>query len=58
MHTVAITEAVNRYFAALDQKQFDVTTLSQIFAEDAKIVRPAEQSQQGQKPLAIVIVIV
>ncbi len=40
MHTVAITEVVNRYFAALDQKQFDVTTMSRIFADDAKIVRP------------------
>ena len=40
MHTVAITEVVNRYFAALDQKQFDVTTMRQIFADDAKIVRP------------------
>jgi len=40
MHRVAITEVINRYFAALDQKQFDSTTMSQIFAEDAKIVRP------------------
>ena len=40
MHTVAITEVVNRYFAALDQKQFDVMTMRQIFADDAKIVRP------------------
>src|SRR5215208_2268162 len=37
---VEITEVINRYFAALDQKQFDVTTLSRIFADDAKIVRP------------------
>ena len=40
MHTVAITEIINRYFAALDQKQFDVTTMRQIFADTAKIVRP------------------
>jgi hypothetical protein len=40
MHTVAITDVINRYFAALDQKQFDRATLSQIFADDAKIVRP------------------
>ncbi len=39
-HTAAITEVINRYFAALDQKQFDVTTMSQIFADNAKIVRP------------------
>jgi len=36
MHTVAITEVINRYFAALDHKQFDVTTMSQIFSDDAK----------------------
>jgi hypothetical protein len=40
VHTVAITEIINRYFAALDQKQFDLTTMCQIFADDAKIVRP------------------
>jgi hypothetical protein len=40
LHSVAITEVINRYFAALDQKQFDVTNMSQIFADDAKIVRP------------------
>jgi hypothetical protein len=40
VHIFAITEVINRYFAALDQKQFDVPTLSQIFADDAKIVRP------------------
>jgi len=40
MHTVAITDVVNRYFAALDQKQFDLPTMSQFFADDAKIVRP------------------
>jgi hypothetical protein len=51
MHTVAITEAVNGYFAALDQKQFDVTTLSQIFAEDAKIVRPNGAVTTGPKAI-------
>ena len=40
MHTVAITEVINRYFAALDQKQFDGTTLCRIFADSATIVRP------------------
>ena len=40
MYTVAITEVINRYFAALDQKQFDITTMSQIFADDAKVQRP------------------
>ena len=51
MHTVAITEVINRYFAALDQKQFDVTTLSQIFADDAKIVRPNEAVTTGPKEI-------
>jgi hypothetical protein len=39
-HIFAITEIINRYFAALDQQQFDLTTMSQIFASSAKIVRP------------------
>lgn len=40
LHTAAITDVFHRYFAALDQKQFDVTTMRQIFADDATIVRP------------------
>ena len=51
MHTVAITEVINRYFAALDQKQFDVTTVSQIFADDAKIVRPNGAVTTGPKEI-------
>jgi hypothetical protein len=51
MHTVAITEVINRYFAALDQKQFDVTTMSQIFADDAKIVRPNGAVTTGPKEI-------
>ncbi|MGA7729968.1 MAG: nuclear transport factor 2 family protein, partial [Chloroflexia bacterium] len=51
MHTVAITEVINRYFAALDQKQFDLTTLSQIFADDAKIVRPNGAVTTGPKEI-------
>ena len=35
-----ITEVVNRYFAALDQRLFDPGTFSQIFADDAVSVRP------------------
>jgi hypothetical protein len=50
-HTVAITEVINRYFAALDQKQFDVTTMSQIFADDAKIVRPNRAVTTGPKEI-------
>jgi SnoaL-like protein len=51
MHTVAITEVINRYFAALDQKQFDITTMSQIFADDAKIVRPNGAVTTGAKEI-------
>ena len=51
MHTVAITEVVNRYFAALDQKQFDATTMRQIFADDAKIVRPNGAVTTGAKEI-------
>jgi len=40
IYTVAITEIINRYCAAVDQKQFDMVTMSQIFAENAKVIRP------------------
>jgi hypothetical protein len=51
LHTVAITDVINRYFAALDQKQFDVTIMSQIFADDAKIVRPNGAVTTGSKEI-------
>ena len=51
IHTVAITEVVNRYFAALDQKEFDVTTMSQIFADEANIVRPNGAVTTGPKEI-------
>jgi len=51
MYSVAITEVINRYFAALDQKQFDVTNMSQIFADDAKIVRPNGAVTTGPKEI-------
>jgi hypothetical protein len=51
VHTVSITEIINRYFAALDQKQLDVTTMSQIFADDAKIVRPNGAVTTGPKEI-------
>jgi hypothetical protein len=35
-----ITELINRYFGALDQRDFDATTMRLIFADDARIVRP------------------
>jgi hypothetical protein len=37
---LAITEVVNQYFAALDERKLDVETLNGIFTTDAKIVRP------------------
>jgi hypothetical protein len=48
---LAITEVVNRYFAALDERKLDVVTLNGIFATDAKIVRPHGSITVG--PLAI-----
>src|SRR5215212_10172184 len=51
LHIVAITDVINRYFAALDQKQFDDAIMSQIFAEDAKIVRPHGAVTQGPKEI-------
>jgi hypothetical protein len=51
IHTVAITEVINRYFAALDQKQFDVATMTQIFADNAKVVRPHGIVTTGPKEI-------
>jgi hypothetical protein len=51
LHTVAITDIINRYCAAADQKTFDVATLSQIFAEDAKVIRPNGTSMIGPKEI-------
>jgi hypothetical protein len=51
IHTVAITEVINRYFAALDQKRFDVATLRQIFANNAKVVRPHGITMTGPKEI-------
>ncbi len=51
VHTVAITEVINSYFAALDEKHFDVTTMSQIFADDAKIQRPNRTTTIGPKEI-------
>jgi hypothetical protein len=51
VHTVAITEAINRYFAALDQKQLDETTMRQIFAADATVVRPNGTAMIGPKEI-------
>jgi hypothetical protein len=40
LHKAEITELINRYFAALDQRDFDAATMRLILAEDARIVRP------------------
>lgn len=37
---LAIAELVNRYFAALDDRHFDLATMRTLFAEDARMVRP------------------
>jgi SnoaL-like domain len=51
MHAVAITEVINRYFAALDQKQFDVISMGQIFADNAKVSRPNGTTMTGPKEI-------
>jgi hypothetical protein len=51
IHTLAITEVINRYFAALDQKQFDLPTMGQIFADNAKVIRPHGQAMTGPKEI-------
>jgi hypothetical protein len=50
-YVVAITEVINRYFAALDQKQFDPSTLGQIFAPDARVVRPNGSAMVGPEEI-------
>lgn len=40
LHKAEIVELVNRYFAALDEKTFDITAMTQIFADDGRIIRP------------------
>ena len=51
IHTVAITALIDRYFAALDQKQFDLPTMSQIFADNAKVIRPHGQVITGPQEI-------
>jgi hypothetical protein len=46
-----ITELINRYFAALDQKNFDFTTMNLIFADDASVVRPNGTEMIGPKAI-------
>ncbi|CAN5634856.1 hypothetical protein BH10CHL1_BH10CHL1_18950 [soil metagenome] len=40
LNKAEITELINRYFGALDQRGFDTTTMRLIFSDDARIVRP------------------
>lgn len=49
---VEIVELVNRYFAALDQKQIDSATMSALFAADAKILRPNGTVMLGPQGVA------
>ncbi|HVN14842.1 MAG TPA: nuclear transport factor 2 family protein [Anaerolineales bacterium] len=51
IHTVAITELINRYCAAVDEKTFDMATMSQIFAENAKVIRPNGIVTTGPKEI-------
>ena len=47
-----ITETINRYFAALDKRTFDVETFRKIFAENATITRPNGTSMAGPVELS------
>src|SRR5215212_1465514 len=51
LNKAEITELINRYFAALDQRDFDATTLRLIFADDARIVRPNGAAMIGPQIL-------
>ena len=50
-HVVEITEVINRYFAALDEKQFESSTLGQIFTPDARVVRPNGNAMIGPEEI-------
>jgi SnoaL-like domain len=47
-----ITETINRYFAALDKRTFDVETFRTIFADAATIVRPNGVSTAGSEVIS------
>jgi hypothetical protein len=51
MHTVEITQLINRYFAALDQRQFDLTTMRGVFTDGARVVRPNGIAMKGPKEI-------
>lgn len=46
-----IIELVNRYFAALDEKTFDIATMAQVFADDGRIIRPNGMETQGPQAI-------
>ena len=47
-----ITETINRYFAALDKRTFDLETFRKIFADNAMIVRPNGMSTAGPEAIS------
>lgn len=47
-----ITETINRYFAALDKRTFDIDTFRKIFADNATIERPNGMSMAGPEELS------
>ena len=49
--TLAIIEVLNRYFAALDDRQLDAETLSTIFTADGKIIRPHGTVTSGPRAI-------
>ena len=51
IQTLAITEIINRYCAAVDQKQFDMGAMSQIFTENASVIRPHGIVTTGPKEI-------
>jgi hypothetical protein len=52
LEKVEIAELIDRYFAALDQKQLDETTLSALFAAGGRIVRPNGAATVGPRAIA------
>ena len=51
-HKVEIVELIDRYLAALDQKQLDLATMSALFAADARVVRPHGGVMVGPQAIA------
>jgi hypothetical protein len=47
-----IVEVINRYFAALDRRTFDIETFKKVFADHAKVTRPNGMSLIGPEAIA------